>query len=200
LLLSANVIEAHHWDRCHRRFVIHIYEVRPRKDKRCVDLICDALPFGRLWHAEPGAASNAIGYARFFNRSPEAVIRVYDGAGNVIETHEHLTRWPDQEQRRQLVDLSLTDLVAPYVLRSNRVQPPSTSAMTEGVCQFLQPEQIHRHRPFPATMHPIVCLTFAICVWTSAFATLCVPGVLSSNNPLANALPKGARLPFVNCE
>jgi hypothetical protein len=26
-----------------------IYEVRPRKDKRGVDLISDALPFGRLW-------------------------------------------------------------------------------------------------------------------------------------------------------
>jgi hypothetical protein len=26
----------------------HIYEVRPRKDKRGVDLISDALPFGRL--------------------------------------------------------------------------------------------------------------------------------------------------------
>jgi len=27
----------------------HIYEVRPRKDKRGVTLICDVLPFGRLW-------------------------------------------------------------------------------------------------------------------------------------------------------
>jgi hypothetical protein len=25
----------------------HVYEVRPRKDKRGVDLISDALPFGR---------------------------------------------------------------------------------------------------------------------------------------------------------
>jgi hypothetical protein len=28
---------------------MHAYEVRPRKDKRGVDLISDALPFGRLW-------------------------------------------------------------------------------------------------------------------------------------------------------
>jgi hypothetical protein len=28
----------------------HIYEVRPRKDHRGVDLISDALPFGRLWY------------------------------------------------------------------------------------------------------------------------------------------------------
>ena len=41
----------------------HVYEVRPRKDKRGVDLISDALPFGRLWYDEPNAASNAIGYA-----------------------------------------------------------------------------------------------------------------------------------------
>jgi hypothetical protein len=30
--------------------VMHIYEIRPRKDKRGVDLISDALPFGRLWY------------------------------------------------------------------------------------------------------------------------------------------------------
>ena len=29
-----------------------VYEVRPRKDKRGVDLISDALPFGRLWYVE----------------------------------------------------------------------------------------------------------------------------------------------------
>jgi hypothetical protein len=67
----------------------HIYEVRPRKDHRGVDLISDALPFGRLWYAEPNAISNAIGYAKFYSRSQDAVIRAYDEAGNVIETHEH---------------------------------------------------------------------------------------------------------------
>src|SRR5437762_9992561 len=61
----------------------------PRKDHRGVDLIFDALPFGRLWYGEPNAASNAVDYAKFFSRSHDAVIRVYDEAGNVIETHEH---------------------------------------------------------------------------------------------------------------
>jgi len=42
---------------------MHVYEVRPRKNKRGVDLISDALPFGRLWYDGPEAASNAIGYA-----------------------------------------------------------------------------------------------------------------------------------------
>ena len=64
----------------------HVYEVRPRSDKRGVDLISDALPFGRLWYAEPNAISNAIGYAKFYSRSHDVVIRVYDKAGNVIET------------------------------------------------------------------------------------------------------------------
>ncbi|HEY2625473.1 MAG TPA: hypothetical protein VGI41_01845 [Candidatus Udaeobacter sp.] len=43
----------------------YLYEIRPRKDKRGVDLISDALPFGRLWYGEPDAISNAIGYAKF---------------------------------------------------------------------------------------------------------------------------------------
>jgi hypothetical protein len=67
----------------------HAYEIRPRKDRRGFDLISDALPFGRLWYGEPDAVSNAIGYAKFFSRSHDAVIRVCDEAGNVIDTHEH---------------------------------------------------------------------------------------------------------------
>jgi len=50
-----------------------------------VDLISDVLPFGRLWYNTP---DNAIGYAMHSSRSHDAVIRVYDDAGNVIETHE----------------------------------------------------------------------------------------------------------------
>jgi len=68
---------------------MHVYEVRPRKDKRGFDQISDALPFGRLCYGEPNAISNSIGYAQHYSRSHDAVIRVYDAAGNVIETHEH---------------------------------------------------------------------------------------------------------------
>ena len=32
---------------------------------------------------------NAVGYAMHGSRSYDAVIRVYDDAGNGIETHEH---------------------------------------------------------------------------------------------------------------
>ena len=64
----------------------HVYEVRPCKDRGDVDLTSDALPFGRLWYTKP---DDAVEYAAFFSRSHDAVIRVYDDAGNVIETHEH---------------------------------------------------------------------------------------------------------------
>ena len=67
----------------------HVYEVRPRKDHRGVDLISDALPFGRLCYGGPNAASNAIGDAEHCSRSHDAVIHVYDHAGNVIEMLEH---------------------------------------------------------------------------------------------------------------
>jgi hypothetical protein len=68
---------------------MHAYSIRPRTDQRSVDLISNALPFGRLWYGEPNAISNAIGYAEFYSRSHDAVIRVYNESGNVIQTHEH---------------------------------------------------------------------------------------------------------------
>jgi hypothetical protein len=42
--------------------------------------------FGGLWYTKP---DDAVEYAKFFSRSHDAVIRVYDAAGNVIQTHEH---------------------------------------------------------------------------------------------------------------
>jgi len=39
---------------------------------------------------------NAIGYAMHSSRSHSAVIRVYDAAGNVIETHEHKGDFKEQ--------------------------------------------------------------------------------------------------------
>jgi hypothetical protein len=37
--------------------------------------------------------SDAIGYAKFYSGSHHAVIGVYDGTGNVIETHEHASEF-----------------------------------------------------------------------------------------------------------
>jgi len=39
---------------------LHVYEIRPRKDHRGVDLISDALPFDRLWYGEPNASDFVI--------------------------------------------------------------------------------------------------------------------------------------------
>ena len=81
---------------------VHTYEVRPRRDRRGFDLISAVLPFGRLWYDGPDAAANAIGYAMHYSRSHDAVIRVYDEAGNVIETHEHAGDF-ESRRRRYLV-------------------------------------------------------------------------------------------------
>jgi hypothetical protein len=40
-----------------------VYEIRPRKDRRGVDLISNVLPLGRLSYGEPNAIGNPIGYA-----------------------------------------------------------------------------------------------------------------------------------------
>ena len=68
----------------------HTYEVRSRADHSGVDLISDRLPYSPLWYRGPNAIRDAINYAKFFSRSHDAVIRVYDEAGNVIETHEQV--------------------------------------------------------------------------------------------------------------
>ena len=50
---------------------IDLYEVRPHKVYRKVNLISHALPFGRLWYLDAAAA---FGYAKFYSRSHDAVI------------------------------------------------------------------------------------------------------------------------------
>lgn len=42
-------------------------------------------------YAEPDAISNAIGYAKFYSRSHDAVIRMLNEAGDVLERHEQAT-------------------------------------------------------------------------------------------------------------
>ena len=64
---------------------MHTYEVRPREDHHGVDLTSHMSPFGRLLYLE---VREAVAYAKSDSRSHAAVIRVYDAASNVIETHE----------------------------------------------------------------------------------------------------------------
>jgi hypothetical protein len=39
-----------------------------------------------VWYTKP---DDAVSCAKFFSRSHDGLIRVYDDAGNVIQTHEH---------------------------------------------------------------------------------------------------------------
>jgi len=39
-----------------------------------------------MWYTKP---DDAVSYAKFFSRSHDGLIRVYDESGNVIETHEY---------------------------------------------------------------------------------------------------------------
>jgi len=53
-----------------------VYEVRPRKDRRGVDLISDVLPFGRLWYDGRNSVNNAIGYTMHRSRSHDLHLEV----------------------------------------------------------------------------------------------------------------------------
>jgi hypothetical protein len=66
--------------------LLHVYEIRPREDKRGFDLISDALPFGGLWYL---AVRDAIEYAQHNSRAHDAVINVYDAAGKLVEVRRH---------------------------------------------------------------------------------------------------------------
>jgi hypothetical protein len=64
-----------------------VWEIRPSKHRYTFDLISNELPFGRTCGYHYVAA--AVRHAKAYSGSHTAVIRVYDDAGNVIETHEH---------------------------------------------------------------------------------------------------------------
>ena len=72
-----------------------VYEIRPRADKHGVDLVGDALPYSPMWYRGPKAITDAIDHAKFFSRSHDSVVRIYDQAGNVIETHEHASEFKE---------------------------------------------------------------------------------------------------------
>jgi hypothetical protein len=65
----------------------HIYEIRPSEYHRTFDLISTVLPRGRA--AGFLDADAALSYAKLYSDSHAAVIRVYDDAGNLIETYEY---------------------------------------------------------------------------------------------------------------
>ena len=78
---------------------VQVYEIRPRPDKHGFDLISDAMPYSPLWYRGPNAIREAIVHAQVISRSHNAVIRVYDDAGNVIETLEQFLSVPIVQKR-----------------------------------------------------------------------------------------------------
>jgi len=71
------------------RLAEDVYEIRPRKDGDGFDLISDRLRRGPIWYAGPDAVRNAVAYAKFRShpRSRQAIIRLLDQSGAVIETY-----------------------------------------------------------------------------------------------------------------
>jgi hypothetical protein len=66
----------------------HIYEIRPRKDRRGIDLIGERLPLGVLWFEGPDAIEDAVNYARSFSHPHPAIVRVLDESGTLAVTLE----------------------------------------------------------------------------------------------------------------
>src|SRR6266571_3184250 len=64
---------------------MHAYEIRPRKDKRGVDLISDALPFGRLWSGKPDAALGIVDHLRRGLAHCELITHFSDLGGLLLE-------------------------------------------------------------------------------------------------------------------
>jgi hypothetical protein len=68
---------------------MHLYQVRRREDRHGVDLISDALSFGRLWY-DGRMRSRMQPATRCTTPDPaNAMICVYDEAGKVIKTYEY---------------------------------------------------------------------------------------------------------------
>jgi hypothetical protein len=67
-----------------------VYEIRPRKERDGFALISDRLRRGPVWYSGPDAVRNAVAFAKYRSRSRSrwAIIRVFNEAGNVTETHE----------------------------------------------------------------------------------------------------------------
>ena len=66
----------------------HVYEIRPRKDRRGLDLISERLPLGVLWFEGADANEDAVNYARAFSYPHPAIIRVLNESRTFAVTLE----------------------------------------------------------------------------------------------------------------
>jgi len=68
-----------------------------------------------------------IGYAKFYSRSHDAGIRVYDEAGNVIETHEHAGDFTSSGCANPILPLNLRMVCESQDAQDNRLTRNSPS-------------------------------------------------------------------------
>jgi hypothetical protein len=66
-----------------------LYDIRPHKSGDGVELISDRFRCGPIWYAGPDAVRNAVAYVKYhsLSRSHQAIIRVLDDSGALIQTH-----------------------------------------------------------------------------------------------------------------
>lgn len=79
------IMNASHSDEKQQLSRLNVYEVRPATTGAGFDVISEAIATGRLRLSKQHVA---IGYATLHSGSHASVIRVYDAAGELIETHE----------------------------------------------------------------------------------------------------------------
>jgi hypothetical protein len=66
----------------------HVYEIRPRKDGRGLDLISERLPLGVFWFEGADAIGDAVNYARALSYPHPAIIRVLNESRTFAVTLE----------------------------------------------------------------------------------------------------------------
>src|SRR4029453_4839731 len=73
--------------------------------------ILPKFPIGsRFWHRCEWEDIPCSSYAKFYRRSHDAVIRVYDNAGNVIEAHEHKGDFNEWQRDQNVCDYRVSRL------------------------------------------------------------------------------------------
>lgn len=146
----------------------HLYEVRPRKDRRGFDLISDALPFGRLWY---GDADAAVGYAKFYSRSQRAELRARVRCsgrrdenrtldGSRLSSHRHSDPYyvlahcdlaPFQHSDVVLTEQFLHSFVSPVVR-------PTVELYHSSHCRHFPPRIFHPLRHQRSKNGPLLCV------------------------------------------
>src|SRR5436190_703603 len=119
---------------------MHVYEVRPRKDKRGVDLISYALPFGRLWNCarivfdcrmvnDPAMMSSNACIGRHFNMQRKTAFEVLS-TGDSVEIHSWLRTATVKELRDALEAVKRHDTWGSHVRDALDIRVAANSQRT----------------------------------------------------------------------